>query len=172
MSFRQPKRNSWNFLCKLPRPRIWFVLSWLISLSAFYLVRVCLFCKMMYSGVKAGIFVRDAKAICPHLIIFPYNFQAYEEVVYTSKHSTISWLANWLRRKFIKKKKKKKSYSFAFLLGPYNMLPNLQVADQFYNVLHKHCNKVQVCSWSKFLEFVQLFQLQSYWCFCWFNPRQ
>ncbi|XP_043813942.1 DNA repair protein REV1 isoform X4 [Manihot esculenta] len=50
-------------------------------------------------GVKAGIFVRDAKAICPHLIIFPYNFQAYEEV-----------------------------------------------ADQFYNVLHKHCNKVQAVS--------------------------
>ncbi|XP_058007455.1 DNA repair protein REV1 isoform X2 [Hevea brasiliensis] len=50
-------------------------------------------------GVKAGIFVRDAKAICPHLIIFPYNFQAYEEV-----------------------------------------------ADQFYNVLHKHCSKVQAVS--------------------------
>ncbi|KAF2294603.1 hypothetical protein GH714_013322 [Hevea brasiliensis] len=50
-------------------------------------------------GVKAGIFVRDAKAICPQLIIFPYNFQAYEEV-----------------------------------------------ADQFYNVLHKHCNKVQAVS--------------------------
>ena len=31
-------------------------------------------------GVKAGIFVRDAKALCPHLVIFPYNFEAYEEV--------------------------------------------------------------------------------------------
>ncbi|KAK9287385.1 hypothetical protein L1049_015803 [Liquidambar formosana] len=31
-------------------------------------------------GVKAGIFVRDAKALCPHLVIFPYNFKAYEEV--------------------------------------------------------------------------------------------
>lgn len=50
-------------------------------------------------GVKAGIFVRDAKARCPHLIIFPYNFQAYEEV-----------------------------------------------ADQFYNILHKRCNKVQAVS--------------------------
>ncbi|XP_048231552.1 DNA repair protein REV1 isoform X2 [Ricinus communis] len=50
-------------------------------------------------GIKAGIFVRDAKALCPQLIIFPYNFQAYEEV-----------------------------------------------ADQFYNVLHKHCNKVQAVS--------------------------
>lgn len=50
-------------------------------------------------GVKAGIFVRDAKALCPHLVIFPYNFEAYEEV-----------------------------------------------ADQFYNILHKHCNKVQAVS--------------------------
>ncbi|CAL1379581.1 unnamed protein product [Linum trigynum] len=50
-------------------------------------------------GVKAGMFVRAAKARCPHLIIFPYNFQAYEEV-----------------------------------------------ADQFYNILHKHCSKVQAVS--------------------------
>lgn len=32
------------------------------------------------SGVRAGMFVRDAKALCPHLVIFPYNFKAYEEV--------------------------------------------------------------------------------------------
>ncbi|XP_048336595.1 DNA repair protein REV1 isoform X1 [Ziziphus jujuba] len=50
-------------------------------------------------GVRAGIFVRDAKALCPHLVIFPYNFEAYEEV-----------------------------------------------ADQFYNILHKHCKKVQAVS--------------------------
>ncbi|XP_058070060.1 DNA repair protein REV1 isoform X4 [Magnolia sinica] len=50
-------------------------------------------------GVRAGMFVRDAKARCPHLIIFPYNFEAYEEV-----------------------------------------------ADQFYNILHKHCKKVQAVS--------------------------
>ncbi|XP_042508382.1 DNA repair protein REV1 isoform X3 [Macadamia integrifolia] len=50
-------------------------------------------------GVKAGIFVRDAKALCPHLVILPYNFEAYEEV-----------------------------------------------ADQFYDILHKHCNKVQAVS--------------------------
>ncbi|GAV62320.1 LOW QUALITY PROTEIN: BRCT domain-containing protein/IMS domain-containing protein/IMS_C domain-containing protein [Cephalotus follicularis] len=50
-------------------------------------------------GVKAGIFVRDAKALCPHLVIFPYNFKAYEDV-----------------------------------------------ADQFYNILHKHCQKVQAVS--------------------------
>ncbi|XP_071726230.1 DNA repair protein REV1-like isoform X2 [Rutidosis leptorrhynchoides] len=31
-------------------------------------------------GVRAGIFVRDAKALCPHLVIVPYNFEAYEEV--------------------------------------------------------------------------------------------
>lgn len=34
----------------------------------------------MYLGVKAGIFVRDAKALCPHLVILPYDFEAYEEV--------------------------------------------------------------------------------------------
>ncbi|XP_058216083.1 DNA repair protein REV1 isoform X3 [Rhododendron vialii] len=50
-------------------------------------------------GVRAGIFVRDAKALCPHLTIFPYDFGAYEEV-----------------------------------------------ADQFYNILHKHCKKVQAVS--------------------------
>ncbi|XP_074275494.1 DNA repair protein REV1 [Silene latifolia] len=50
-------------------------------------------------GVKAGMFVRDAKARCPHLLIIPYNFKAYEEV-----------------------------------------------ADQFYNILHQHCNKVQAVS--------------------------
>ncbi|KAF7143197.1 hypothetical protein RHSIM_Rhsim05G0100000 [Rhododendron simsii] len=50
-------------------------------------------------GVRTGIFVRDAKALCPHLTIFPYDFRAYEEVV-----------------------------------------------DQFYNILHKHCNKMQAVS--------------------------
>ncbi|XP_072971771.1 DNA repair protein REV1 isoform X2 [Typha angustifolia] len=50
-------------------------------------------------GVKAGMFVRDAKSRCPHLVIFPYDFEAYEEV-----------------------------------------------ADQFYTVLHKHCNRVQALS--------------------------
>ncbi|XP_024966568.1 DNA repair protein REV1 isoform X4 [Cynara cardunculus var. scolymus] len=50
-------------------------------------------------GVRAGIFVRDAKALCPHLVIIPYDFEAYEEV-----------------------------------------------ADQFYSILHKHCNKVQAMS--------------------------
>ncbi|KAG9129811.1 hypothetical protein Leryth_016033, partial [Lithospermum erythrorhizon] len=50
-------------------------------------------------GVKAGMFVGDAKARCPHLSILPYNFEAYEEV-----------------------------------------------ADQFYNILHKHCKKVQAVS--------------------------
>ncbi|KAJ7946116.1 DNA repair protein REV1 [Quillaja saponaria] len=50
-------------------------------------------------GVRAGMFVRNAKALCPQLVIFPYNFEAYEEV-----------------------------------------------ADQFYCILHKHCNKVQAVS--------------------------
>ncbi|CAN6206854.1 unnamed protein product [Urochloa humidicola] len=31
-------------------------------------------------GIKAGMFVRDAKARCPHLMIVPYKFDAYEEV--------------------------------------------------------------------------------------------
>ncbi|KAE8690582.1 Basic helix-loop-helix DNA-binding superfamily protein, putative isoform 1 [Hibiscus syriacus] len=47
-------------------------------------------------GIKAGMFVRDAKGLCPQLVILPYNFEAYEEV-----------------------------------------------ADQFYDILHKHCNRVQ-----------------------------
>ncbi|GFY95013.1 DNA-directed DNA polymerase [Actinidia rufa] len=60
-------------------------------------------------GVRAGIFVRDAKALCPHLVIFPYDFDAYEEV-----------------------------------------------ADQFYNILHKHCKKVQAVSCDEaFLEVTQ-----------------
>ncbi|XP_022735797.1 DNA repair protein REV1 isoform X3 [Durio zibethinus] len=50
-------------------------------------------------GIRAGMFVRDAKALCPQLIILPYNFEAYEEV-----------------------------------------------ADQFYNILHKHCKRVQAVS--------------------------
>uniref|UniRef100_A0A0D9WTH2 DNA repair protein REV1 n=1 Tax=Leersia perrieri TaxID=77586 RepID=A0A0D9WTH2_9ORYZ len=31
-------------------------------------------------GIKAGMFVRDAKARCPHLMIVPYDFDAYGEV--------------------------------------------------------------------------------------------
>ncbi|VFQ72083.1 unnamed protein product [Cuscuta campestris] len=50
-------------------------------------------------GVKAGMFVRDAKGLCPQLVILSYDFQAYEEV-----------------------------------------------ADKFYDILHKHCKKVQAVS--------------------------
>ncbi|KAG0470294.1 hypothetical protein HPP92_016994 [Vanilla planifolia] len=50
-------------------------------------------------GIRAGMFVRDAKACCHNLVVFPYDFEAYEEV-----------------------------------------------ADQFYSILHKHCNKVQAVS--------------------------
>jgi len=35
---------------------------------------------LIYQGVRAGMFVRDAKALCPHLVIFPYDFKSYEEV--------------------------------------------------------------------------------------------
>ncbi|GLT76694.1 hypothetical protein SLA2020_483390 [Shorea laevis] len=44
-------------------------------------------------GIKAGMFVRNAKALCPHLVIFPYNFEAYEEVAdqfYTILHKHCS----------------------------------------------------------------------------------
>ncbi|KMZ75186.1 DNA-directed DNA polymerase [Zostera marina] len=34
-------------------------------------------------GIKAGMFVRDAMTLCPSLVIFPYNFKAYEEVLST-----------------------------------------------------------------------------------------
>ncbi|BAB08828.1 unnamed protein product [Arabidopsis thaliana] len=32
-------------------------------------------------GVKAGMFVRHAKDLCPQLVIVPYNFEAYEEAL-------------------------------------------------------------------------------------------
>ncbi|KAH6813421.1 DNA-directed DNA polymerase [Perilla frutescens var. frutescens] len=50
-------------------------------------------------GVRAGMFVKDAKIRCPQLVIVPYDFGAYEKV-----------------------------------------------ADQFYDILHRHCNKVQAVS--------------------------
>ncbi|PIN17326.1 Translesion DNA polymerase - REV1 deoxycytidyl transferase [Handroanthus impetiginosus] len=50
-------------------------------------------------GVKAGMFVKDAKIRCPQLVVVPYDFGAYEKV-----------------------------------------------ADQFYDILHKHSNKVQAVS--------------------------
>lgn len=31
-------------------------------------------------------FVRDAKALCPRLVIVPYNFEAYEEVINLNIH--------------------------------------------------------------------------------------
>lgn len=34
----------------------------------------------MSLGVKAGMFVKDAKARCPQLFIVPYDFGAYEKV--------------------------------------------------------------------------------------------
>ncbi|KAF9592393.1 hypothetical protein IFM89_014644 [Coptis chinensis] len=67
-----------------------------------YLEPLTLFYKFINNiivGVKAEMFVRDAKALCPHLDIIPYNFEAYEVV-----------------------------------------------ANQFYDILHKHCNRVQVCT--------------------------
>jgi len=42
-------------------------------------------------GIRAGMFVRDAKALYPDLVIFPYNFEAYEEVR-ISRVSVVEWL--------------------------------------------------------------------------------
>lgn len=45
------------------------------------------YCYCLFLGVKAGMFVRDAKNLCPHIVIFPYDFEAYEEVTNAFKHS-------------------------------------------------------------------------------------
>lgn len=37
--------------------------------------------EFFFTGVKAGMFVRDAKALCPQLVILSYDFEAYEEVL-------------------------------------------------------------------------------------------
>lgn len=50
-------------------------------------------------GIRSGMFIRDAKALCPALEVVPYDFEGYQ-----------------------------------------------QVADQFYDVLHRYCNKVQAIS--------------------------
>lgn len=74
-------------------------------------------------GISAGMFVRDAKALCPHLVILPYNFEAYEEA------------------------RLSRSVYFLFVNGFFSksiIWSSLQVADQFYDILHKHCSKVQV----------------------------
>lgn len=38
------------------------------------------FVTCMLLGIKAGMFVKDAKARCPHLVIVHYDFGAYEKV--------------------------------------------------------------------------------------------
>ncbi|MFQ6649298.1 hypothetical protein Gotur_022706 [Gossypium turneri] len=129
-------------------------------------------------GIKAGMFVRDAKSLCPQLVILPYNFEAYEEVnhqlgmqfcCYTCideeecRGSLISLL---LLSSFITS-----ISAFLFLLNggcacqrgndmtkvvmdgnckkedlELVDLTKNKVADQFYNILHKHCNRVQAVS--------------------------
>jgi len=44
------------------------------------LLEVAQTCDLKMAGVRAGMFVRDAKAKCPDLEIVPYNFEAYEQV--------------------------------------------------------------------------------------------
>lgn len=85
-------------------------------------------------------FVRDAKALCPHLVIFPYDFKSYEEVS--------GWLSTGLSIILLMED----GNHILFLKSPYkgvllafDILGNMQVADQFYDILHKHCDKVQVC---------------------------
>jgi DNA repair protein REV1 len=60
----------------------WFVLVLSISIDSrswgFFILYFSYISILI--GIRAGIFVRDAKALCPHLVIFPYNFKAYEEV--------------------------------------------------------------------------------------------
>ncbi|KAG2241165.1 hypothetical protein Bca52824_096850, partial [Brassica carinata] len=76
-------------------------------------------------GVKAGMFVRHAKDLCPQLVIVPYNFEAYEEVFFLEL--SVSYLL--LSR----------STMFDIVTQP-------QVADQFYDILHRHCREVQAVS--------------------------
>lgn len=68
-------------------------------------------------------FVRHAKDLCPQLVIVPYNFEAYEEVFL---ELSVLYVC----------------------VGPassmFDIATQLQVADQFYDILHKHCRKVQV----------------------------
>ena len=60
--------------------------SW--SLKSWYFWHIWLFmCPLSWvPGIKAGMFVRDAKARCPHLTVVPYNFDAYGEV-----YSLLRW---------------------------------------------------------------------------------
>lgn len=67
-------------------------------------------------------FVRHAKELCPQLVIVPYNFEAYEEVFLELSVSCML-----LRRSSM-----------------FDIVTQLQVADQFYEILHRHCRKVQV----------------------------
>lgn len=69
-------------------------------------------------------FVKDAKSLCSNLVIVPYNFEAYEEV----KKYCEELLPCVLQI----------SYNFQSCY-------EVQVADQFYEILHTYCNKVQVC---------------------------
>lgn len=67
-------------------------------------------------------FVRHAKELCPQLVIVPYNFEAYEEVLLElSVYCILSRLSSL-----------------------FDIVNQLQVADQFYDILHRHCRKVQV----------------------------
>lgn len=70
-------------------------------------------------------FVRHAKDLCPQLVIVPYNFEAYEEVFL--ELSVYCMLSRW------------SSSMFDIVTQLHS-----QVADQFYDILHKHCRKVQV----------------------------
>lgn len=48
--------------------------------SVFLMTNALYLIQCIFPGVKAGMFVKDAKTRCPQLVIVPYNFRAYEMV--------------------------------------------------------------------------------------------
>lgn len=47
----------------------------------YILFHLCCSIWCMLAGVKAGMFVKEAKTRCPELVIVPYDFGAYEMVM-------------------------------------------------------------------------------------------
>lgn len=59
------------------------------------LYQVAKACDFNIVGVRAGMFVRDAKTKCPDLEIVPYNFEAYEQVRIPNPLLAFSAGAGW-----------------------------------------------------------------------------
>ncbi|KAG6545642.1 hypothetical protein Mapa_012825 [Marchantia paleacea] len=75
-------------------------------------------------GIKAGMYVRSAKALCPDLKIVSYDFAGYEEEPYTPILHSFP-VRCWIH-----------------LLRAHSE----GVADKVYNILHRHCTKVEAVS--------------------------